>query len=53
LTDTGAKIDGTVHNEITLEVPDKTANGASVILKETMTRGGQAKPAPTAAVYFL
>jgi DNA polymerase I-like protein with 3'-5' exonuclease and polymerase domains len=39
---TGARIIGTVHDEIILEVPDKTGNDAAVILKETMIDAGKA-----------
>lgn len=40
--DTGAKIIGTVHDEIILEVPEKMANDAAAILQETMIQAGQA-----------
>jgi DNA polymerase I-like protein with 3'-5' exonuclease and polymerase domains len=36
LANTGARIIGTVHDEIILEVPEKIANDAAAILKETM-----------------
>jgi DNA polymerase-1 len=42
LVDTGAKIIGTVHDEIILEVPERTAREAAVILKETMIEAGKA-----------
>jgi len=40
LADTGAKIIGTVHDEIIFEVPDRLANDA--ILKGTMIQAGKA-----------
>jgi DNA polymerase I-like protein with 3'-5' exonuclease and polymerase domains len=42
LADTGAKIIGTVHDEIILEVPDRLAKEAAGILKETMMQAGKA-----------
>jgi len=42
LADTGAKIIGTVHDEIILEVPDRLAGEAAVILKKTMIQAGKA-----------
>jgi len=42
LADTGAKIIGTVHDEIILEVPEGMANDAAAILKETMIQAGKA-----------
>jgi DNA polymerase I-like protein with 3'-5' exonuclease and polymerase domains len=42
LADTGAKIIGTVHDEIILEVPDGLTGEAVVILKETMIQAGKA-----------
>jgi DNA polymerase I-like protein with 3'-5' exonuclease and polymerase domains len=33
---------GTVHDEIILEAPDKTANDAAAILRETMIEAGKA-----------
>jgi DNA polymerase I len=42
LAGTGAKIIGTVHEEIILEVPDRLAGGVAVILKQTMIQAGQA-----------
>ena len=42
LADTGARIIGTVHDEIILEVPEKVPGEAAVILKETMTQAGKA-----------
>jgi DNA polymerase-1 len=41
LADTGAKIIGTVHDEIILEVPDSLAGEAAMILKETMIEAGE------------
>jgi DNA polymerase I len=42
LTDTGARIIGTVHDEIILEVPEEKANDAAAILRETMIEAGKA-----------
>jgi len=42
LADTGAKIIGTVHDEIILEVPEGVAVEAAVTLKETMIQAGKA-----------
>ena len=42
MADTGAKIIGTVHDEIILEVTDKLANDATAILKKTMIQAGKA-----------
>jgi DNA polymerase I-like protein with 3'-5' exonuclease and polymerase domains len=42
LANTGAKIIGTVHDEIILEVPEKIAGEVAVILKETMIQAGKA-----------
>jgi DNA polymerase I-like protein with 3'-5' exonuclease and polymerase domains len=42
LADTGAKIIGTVHDEIILEVPEKMADDAAAILRETMIEAGKA-----------
>jgi len=42
LANTGARIIGTVHDEIILEVPDGMAAELAVILKETMTQAGKA-----------
>jgi DNA polymerase I-like protein with 3'-5' exonuclease and polymerase domains len=42
LANTGAKIIGTVHYEIILEVPDRLAGEAAVILKETRIEAGKA-----------
>ena len=42
MADTGAKIIGTVHDEIILEVPEKMAGEAAVILKETRIEAGKA-----------
>ncbi|MGA2735284.1 MAG: DNA polymerase [Syntrophobacteraceae bacterium] len=42
LANTGAKIIGTVHDEIILEVPDGLPGEAAVILKETMIQAGKA-----------
>ena len=42
LADTGAQIIGTVHDEIILEVPEKIADDAAFILKETMIQAGKA-----------
>jgi DNA polymerase I-like protein with 3'-5' exonuclease and polymerase domains len=42
LADTGAKIIGTVHDKINLEVPEGTANDADAILEETMIQAGKA-----------
>jgi DNA polymerase I-like protein with 3'-5' exonuclease and polymerase domains len=36
LAETGTQIIGTVHDELILEVPEKLAGEAAVILKETM-----------------
>lgn len=41
LVDIGAQIIGMVHDEIILEVPDKSANDAAAILKETMIQAGK------------
>ena len=40
LIGTGAKIVGTVHDEIILEVPADTARQAALILKKTMEKAG-------------
>ncbi|MGA2404409.1 MAG: DNA polymerase [Syntrophobacteraceae bacterium] len=42
LADAGAKIIGTVHVDIILEVPEKKAGEFAVILKETMIQAGKA-----------
>jgi DNA polymerase I-like protein with 3'-5' exonuclease and polymerase domains len=42
LADTGARIIGTVHDEIILEVPEKVPGEAAVILKETMIQACKA-----------
>jgi len=42
LADTGAKIIGTVHDEIIVEVPEGVANDAAAIVKETMIQAGKA-----------
>jgi DNA polymerase I-like protein with 3'-5' exonuclease and polymerase domains len=42
LADTGAKIIGTVHTEIILEVPERLADDAARILKETMIQAAKA-----------
>ena len=42
LADTGARIIGTVHDEIILEVPDEKANDAAAILEKTMIETGKA-----------
>jgi DNA polymerase-1 len=42
LASTGAKIIGTVHDEILLEVPRKMAGEAGAILKESMIHAGEA-----------
>jgi DNA polymerase I len=42
LADTGAKIIGTVHTEIILEVPERLADNAARILKETMIQAAKA-----------
>ncbi|MGO9311715.1 MAG: DNA polymerase [Syntrophobacteraceae bacterium] len=42
LADTGSQIIGTVHDEIILEVPDRLAGEAAVILKQTMIEAGKA-----------
>jgi DNA polymerase-1 len=44
LEGTEAKIIGTVHDEIILEVPDETANSAAAILRQTMILAGKAYP---------
>jgi DNA polymerase I-like protein with 3'-5' exonuclease and polymerase domains len=41
LAGVGAKIVGTVHDEIILEVPGKMARGAAVILRETLIDAGK------------
>ncbi len=41
LEDTGAKIIGTVHDEIILEVRNEMAREAAVILEETMIQAGK------------
>lgn len=41
LAGTGAKLIGTVHDEILLEVPESTADDAALILKETMEAAGR------------
>ncbi|MFZ0931470.1 MAG: DNA polymerase [Syntrophobacteraceae bacterium] len=38
----GARIIGTVHDEIILEVPEQMAGEAAVILKETMIQASEA-----------
>ncbi len=40
--DTGAKIIGTVHDEIILEVPEGMAREVAVILKDVMIQAGKA-----------
>jgi len=42
LADTGAEIIGTVHDEIIREVPEKMADYAAAILRETMIKAGEA-----------
>ena len=42
LADTGARIAGTVHDEIILEVPEEVAGEVAVILKETLIQAGKA-----------
>jgi DNA polymerase I-like protein with 3'-5' exonuclease and polymerase domains len=42
LVDTGAKIIGTVHDEIILEAPEMIAGEVAVILKKTMIQAGEA-----------
>jgi DNA polymerase I-like protein with 3'-5' exonuclease and polymerase domains len=42
LANTGAKIIGTVHDEIILEVPENIAGEVAVILKETIIQAGKA-----------
>ncbi len=42
LANTGAKIIGTVHDEIILEVPEKMVNDAAAILRKTMIEAGKA-----------
>lgn len=42
LADTGTQINGTVHEEIILEVPGEIANDAAAILRETMIEAGEA-----------
>ena len=42
LADAGAQIIGTVHDEIILEVPEKMANAAAAILRETTIEAGKA-----------
>ncbi|MGD0399197.1 MAG: DNA polymerase [Syntrophobacteraceae bacterium] len=42
LAGTGARIIGTVHDEIILEVPEEVAREVAVILKETMIQAGKA-----------
>jgi DNA polymerase I-like protein with 3'-5' exonuclease and polymerase domains len=37
----GARIIGTVHDEIIIEVPERMANNASVALRETMIEAGK------------
>ena len=37
----GARIIGTVHDEIILEVPEKMANNAAAILRKTMIEAGK------------
>ncbi|MGO9413618.1 MAG: hypothetical protein ACLQSW_14380 [Syntrophobacteraceae bacterium] len=41
MADTGAKIIGTVHDEIALGVPERIAGEVAVILKETMIHAGK------------
>ena len=41
LKGTGAKIVGTVHDEIILEVPADTARQAALTLKKTMEKAGR------------
>lgn len=41
LSGTGAKLIGTIHDEILLEVPEANANDAARILKETMEAAGR------------
>lgn len=36
-----ARIIGTVHDEVILEVPEEKANDAAVILRETMIEAGK------------
>jgi DNA polymerase I len=38
----GARIKGTVHDEIILEVPDEMVENLATILRETMTKAGEA-----------
>ena len=42
LAHTGARLIGTVHDEIILEVPDETENDAAAILREAMIVAGKA-----------
>jgi DNA polymerase I-like protein with 3'-5' exonuclease and polymerase domains len=42
LAGVGARIIGTVHDEIILEVPDEMVNDAAVILRATMIEAGKA-----------
>ncbi len=42
LADTGARIIGTAHDEIILEVPEEKAYAAAAILRETMIEAGKA-----------
>jgi DNA polymerase I len=42
LQDTGAQIIGTVHDEIILEVPERMAREAAVILEESKIQAGKA-----------
>lgn len=42
LENTGARIIGTVHDEIILEVPEEKANDAAAILEQTMIKAGKA-----------
>jgi DNA polymerase I len=42
LADAGARIIGTVHDEIILEVPEEKAYAAAAILRETMIEAGEA-----------
>jgi DNA polymerase I len=40
--DTGARIIGTVHDEIILEVPDEMVENSATILRKTMIEAGKA-----------
>ena len=42
LENTGARIIGTLHDEIILEVPDEIVENSATILRETMIEAGKA-----------